>query len=102
MPLAQPQYASLQPVNLGEIGDGQIPYTALIDATGLPINNDGLEQAKERTRLLKQAVATLTGDRNPLPVTHSPLLKSPKATEYSGLNRSPSGKSLANQVQKTA
>ena len=43
MQLAQPQYASLQPVNLGEIGDGQIPYTALIDATGAPINHDGLE-----------------------------------------------------------
>ena len=90
---------SVQPVNLGEIGEGPIPITTLIDASGQAIINDELHQAQERTRLLKQAVATLTGDRNPLPVSHTPS-KSPKATEYGNLNRSPSGKNIG-QGQKT-
>ena len=88
---------SVQPVNLGEIGEGPIPITTLIDASGQAIINDELHQAQERTRLLKQAVANLTGDRNPLPVFHSSV-KSPKASEYGNLNKSPSGKNLGQGI----
>ena len=36
---------SVQPVNLGEIGEGPIPITTLIDASGQAIINDELHQA---------------------------------------------------------
>ena len=70
----------MQAVNLGEVGEGPIPITGRLDETGYPIGRDDLKVAKERTRQLKQAVASLTGERNPLPVKPRAPTKSPSKT----------------------
>lgn len=58
------------------VDGGQIPLATEIDITGkpIPIAGGGLKQVEERTKMLKIAMATLTGQRSPL------LSKSPRAS----------------------
>ena len=72
-------------MNLGEVGEGPIPITGRLDETGYPIGRDDLKVAKEKTRQLKQAVVTMTGERNPLPLKARSPAKSPSknSAEYS-------------------
>ena len=108
------RYHTLKGINLGDVGYGPIPITNVLDESGLPIGEDELFIAQEKTEMLKQAVINLTGDRNPLPVFSS-YKKSPKASDHSprgsgnfgeavgfgmgGLTQSPSAKKLLDMTQ---
>ena len=62
---------------MGEVGEGPIPMTSVLDTAGFPTGELSLQQAQMRTEMLKKAVVDITGDKNPLPVLNS-AKKSPK------------------------